>query len=177
MKVALGLSGRSYCILSVSGLLSPRLYGWSTDIGRCIRKAQSMTISSSLAAGVAGLNSNASRLATIADNIANSATYGYKRSTIDFSSLVVADGGGRYSAGGVRTSSFRLIDERDFHAEPDRPCCQWPRNAAGDDDRSHVGRQRKSSTGTGDHGIFSPGFRWNTDNTVRSGLDGLASKH
>ena len=71
-----------------------------------------MTISSSLAAGVAGLNSNASRLATIADNIANSATYGYKRSTIDFSSLVAAEGGGTYSAGGVRTSSIRLIDER-----------------------------------------------------------------
>ena len=32
-----------------------------------------------LAAGVAGLNANATRLATIADNIANSGTYGYKR--------------------------------------------------------------------------------------------------
>ncbi len=71
-----------------------------------------MTISSSLAAGVAGLNANAARLATISDNIANSATYGYKRSTIDFASLVVNGGNGTYPAGGVRTSSIRLIDER-----------------------------------------------------------------
>ncbi len=71
-----------------------------------------MTISSSLAAGVAGLNANAARLATISDNIANSATYGYKRSDIDFSSLVVNGAASTYSAGGVRTSSIRLIDER-----------------------------------------------------------------
>jgi len=71
-----------------------------------------MTISSSLAAGVAGLNANAARLATISDNIANSATYGYKRSEVDFSSLVVSNVSSTYSAGGVRTSAVRLIDER-----------------------------------------------------------------
>ncbi|MEL7115527.1 MAG: flagellar hook-basal body complex protein, partial [Pseudomonadota bacterium] len=71
-----------------------------------------MTISSSLAAGVAGLNANAARLATISDNIANSATYGYKRSEVDFSALVVSNVASTYSAGGVRTSAVRLIDER-----------------------------------------------------------------
>ena len=71
-----------------------------------------MTISSSLAAGVSGLNSNATRLATIADNIANSSTYGYKRSEADFNSLVTSGNKGGYSAGGVRTTSMRLIDER-----------------------------------------------------------------
>src|SRR5690554_2350912 len=71
-----------------------------------------MTISSSLNAGVAGLNSNATRLATIADNISNSATYGYKRSVADFHSLVINGGKGRFSAGGVRSSTHRLIDER-----------------------------------------------------------------
>lgn len=72
-----------------------------------------MTISSSLNAGVAGLNANAARLATISDNIANSATYGYKRSTTEFHSMVV-DGSNpnRFSAGGVRSSTVRLIDER-----------------------------------------------------------------
>ena len=70
-----------------------------------------MTISSSLNAGVAGLNANATRLASISDNIANSATYGYKRSEADFHSLVTG-GSGRYSAGGVRTTTHRLIDER-----------------------------------------------------------------
>jgi len=71
-----------------------------------------MTISSSLAAGVSGLNSNATRLATIADNIANSSTYGYKRSEADFNSLVIKGNKGGYSAGGVRTTTQRLIDER-----------------------------------------------------------------
>lgn len=71
-----------------------------------------MTISSSLNAGVAGLNANATRLATISDNIANSATYGYKRSQADFHSQVINSGAGTYSAGGVRTTTQRLIDQR-----------------------------------------------------------------
>jgi flagellar hook protein FlgE len=72
-----------------------------------------MTISSSLAAGVSGLNANASKLATIADNIANSATYGYKRTEADFHSLVVnGNSSAAFSAGGVRSSTMRLIDER-----------------------------------------------------------------
>jgi flagellar hook protein FlgE len=73
-----------------------------------------MTISSSLNAGVAGLNANATRLATISDNIANSGTYGYKRASAEFESLVITGqrGAGVYSAGGVRASTSRLIDER-----------------------------------------------------------------
>ena len=71
-----------------------------------------MTISSSLNSSVAGLASNASRLATISDNIANSSTYGYKRSVVDFHSMVIDSGAGAYSAGGVRITSQRLIDER-----------------------------------------------------------------
>jgi flagellar hook protein FlgE len=73
-----------------------------------------MTISSSLNAGVAGLAANATRLATISDNIANSGTFGYKRAAADFESMVIsqARGAGVYSAGGVRASTSRLIDER-----------------------------------------------------------------
>lgn len=73
-----------------------------------------MSISSSLNAGVAGLNANATRLAAISDNIANSATFGYKRAAADFESMVItsARGSGTYSAGGVRASTTRLIDER-----------------------------------------------------------------
>ncbi len=70
-----------------------------------------MTISSSLNAGVAGLSANATRLAAISDNIANSATYGYKRVETDFQSLVISRNGGSYAAGGVRSSTQRLIDE------------------------------------------------------------------
>lgn len=73
-----------------------------------------MSISSSLNAGVSGLNANANKLATISDNIANSQTFGYKRADVDFASMAVSDsrspytaGGGRwYTAGGVRTNAI-----------------------------------------------------------------------
>ncbi|QBF29684.1 flagellar biosynthesis protein FlgE [Thalassococcus sp. S3] len=76
------------------------------------QKGVSMTISSSLNAGVAGLTANASRLASISDNIANSSTYGYKRVQTDFHSMVTGTSGGNYAAGGVRSSTQRLVDER-----------------------------------------------------------------
>jgi flagellar hook protein FlgE len=69
-----------------------------------------MTISSSLNAGVAGLSANASRLASISDNIANSSTYGYKRVETDFQSMVTTGNQkSNYVAGGVRTTSMRMI--------------------------------------------------------------------
>ncbi|MFV0292067.1 MAG: flagellar hook protein FlgE [Paracoccus sp. (in: a-proteobacteria)] len=73
-----------------------------------------MSISSSLNVGVAGLAANATRLATISDNISNSGTYGYKRVIADFDSVVIdqARGSGIYAAGGVRASTTRLIDQR-----------------------------------------------------------------
>ncbi len=80
-----------------------------------------MTISSSLNAGVAGLAANASRLATISDNIANSATYGYKRAEADFHSLVIDSGTGTYSAGGVRVTTTRLIDQAGALAPTNNP--------------------------------------------------------
>ena len=70
-----------------------------------------MTISSSLNAGVAALSANASRLASISDNIANSSTFGYRRVETDFHSLVLSSAGRSYSAGGVRTTNQRLIDQ------------------------------------------------------------------
>ncbi|MDG1170344.1 MAG: flagellar hook-basal body complex protein [Sulfitobacter sp.] len=71
-----------------------------------------MRISSSLNAGVAGLQANATRLASISDNISNSSTFGYKRVETEFHSIVIASRGGTYSAGGVRAVTERLIDER-----------------------------------------------------------------
>ncbi len=70
-----------------------------------------MTISSSLNAGVAGLAANATRLGTISDNIANSATKGYKRVETDFESMVMSSNGSTYTAGGVRSTTRRMIDE------------------------------------------------------------------
>ena len=68
-----------------------------------------MSISSSLNAGVMGLNVNSARLSTISDNIANSSTYGYKRSQVDFSSMVLQQRSSAYAAGGVRVDSYKDI--------------------------------------------------------------------
>lgn len=71
-----------------------------------------MTISSSLNAGVTGLSVNASKLATISDNISNSKTYGYKRADVDFSSVALTSREGAYTAGGVRATAFRQVDSQ-----------------------------------------------------------------
>lgn len=79
-----------------------------------------MGISSSMNAGVSGLNANANKLGTIADNIANSQTNGYKRADVDFASMTVNDsrtsyavGGGRaYTAGGVTTTAIFDIEAK-----------------------------------------------------------------
>ncbi len=68
-----------------------------------------MTLSSSMNAGISGLNVNASKLATISDNIANSKTFGYKRVDADFTAMTLSGRSGGYVAGGVRVASFRNI--------------------------------------------------------------------
>lgn len=70
-----------------------------------------MSLSSSLSAGVSGLMVNSTKLATISDNIANSATPGYRRADVEFSSLVTADPRTSiYSAAGVEGIAFRDIE-------------------------------------------------------------------
>ncbi|MEF9603852.1 flagellar hook-basal body complex protein, partial [Paracoccus sp. PXZ] len=73
-----------------------------------------MSISSALSAGVSGLAANSTRLANISDNIANSGTYGYKRVDTSFESMVINQGrgGGLYTAGGVRATTSRIVDQR-----------------------------------------------------------------
>ena len=73
-----------------------------------------MSMSATMNAGIAGLAANATRLATISDNIANSGTNGYRRMETSFHSMVLGDSvgsRGTYTAGGVRTTTMRLIDE------------------------------------------------------------------
>ncbi len=71
-----------------------------------------MGLSSSLNAGVTGLAVNATKLATISDNIANSETFGYKRSTTEFTNLVLEQGTGTYTAGGVRVATFKNVAQQ-----------------------------------------------------------------
>ncbi|MCB1396938.1 MAG: flagellar hook-basal body complex protein [Rhodobacter sp.] len=71
------------------------------------------TLYSSFNAGISGLNANATRLSAISDNIANTGTIGYKRVVASFQSMVMSGSHyGPYIAGGVRSSTIRLVDER-----------------------------------------------------------------
>lgn len=63
-----------------------------------------MSLYGMMRTGVSGMNAQSSRLGTVADNIANSSTAGYKRAFTEFSSLVVPNGSGSYNSGGVTTS-------------------------------------------------------------------------
>jgi flagellar hook protein FlgE len=70
-----------------------------------------MSIYTALRAGVSGLTSHASALATISDNIANVNTVAYKRATTDFSALINGQNAATsYNAGGVVASARRLVD-------------------------------------------------------------------
>jgi flagellar hook protein FlgE len=72
-----------------------------------------MSISASMNAGVLGLAANSTRLSTIADNLANAGTVGYKRADVQFSSLVASQSSDRqYWAGGVLPSVRHAITEQ-----------------------------------------------------------------
>lgn len=60
-----------------------------------------MSLYGMMRTGVSGMSAQASRLSTVADNIANSGTTGYKRSKAEFSSLLVPSTKGAYNSGGV----------------------------------------------------------------------------
>lgn len=64
-----------------------------------------MSLYGSMRTSVAGMNAQSSRLGTIADNIANASTTGYKRVETEFSSLVRERSSelSRYESGGVTT--------------------------------------------------------------------------
>ncbi len=68
-----------------------------------------MGLSSSMNAAVMGLTVNSTKLSTISDNIANSQTYGYKRVETDFTNMVLQQGSGEYTAGGVRVTTFKDV--------------------------------------------------------------------
>ncbi|KAA0676084.1 flagellar hook protein FlgE [Roseomonas genomospecies 6] len=64
-----------------------------------------MSLFSAMRSGVSGMSAQSSRMAAISDNISNSATIGYKRAAVDFSTLMTSSGSTtNYSAGGVRSN-------------------------------------------------------------------------
>src|ERR1700754_3290638 len=68
-----------------------------------------MSLYGMMRTGVSGMNAQANRLSTVADNIANSGTTGYKRARTEFSSMVLPETPGTYNSGGVTTTVLRSI--------------------------------------------------------------------
>jgi flagellar hook protein FlgE len=62
-----------------------------------------MSISGMMRTGISGMNAQANRLSTVAENIANSDTTGYKRASVEFSSVILPDSNGNYNSGGLKT--------------------------------------------------------------------------
>jgi flagellar hook protein FlgE len=62
-----------------------------------------MSLYGTMRTGVSGMNAQANRLSTVADNIANANTTGYKKASTQFSSLILPSTGGAYNSGGVNT--------------------------------------------------------------------------
>jgi flagellar hook protein FlgE len=60
-----------------------------------------MSLYNVLRTGVSGMEAQSYKLSTVADNVANANTIGYKRADTEFSSLVLDAGPGNYSSGAV----------------------------------------------------------------------------
>lgn len=71
-----------------------------------------MSLYGMMRTGVSGMNAQANRLSTVADNIANSSTTGYKRASTEFSSLVLPSTAGSYNSGGVTTTVINSISQQ-----------------------------------------------------------------
>ncbi|PSJ63348.1 flagellar hook protein FlgE [Kumtagia ephedrae] len=71
-----------------------------------------MSLYGMMRTGVSGMNAQANRLSSVADNIANANTTGYKRSSTEFSSLVIPTAGGNYASGGVTTVVRNAVSQQ-----------------------------------------------------------------
>lgn len=71
-----------------------------------------MSLYGMMKTGVSGMNAQSNRLSTVADNIANSNTTGYKRAKTEFSSLVIPSEPGNYNSGGVKTTVRNAISKQ-----------------------------------------------------------------
>lgn len=71
-----------------------------------------MSLYGMLRTGVSGMNAQSNKLSTIADNIGNSGTSGYKRASTEFSSLLLPTTGGNYNSGAVNTTIRYAISQQ-----------------------------------------------------------------
>lgn len=71
-----------------------------------------MSLNGMMRTSASGMSAQASRLGTVADNIANSSTAGYKRASAEFSTLVLESGGSEYVPGSIETNVRYGISEQ-----------------------------------------------------------------
>ncbi len=71
-----------------------------------------MSLYGALRTGVSGMNAQSTKLATIADNIANTGTTGYKAASTQFSALVLDSNANSYNSGAVATSIHHSIGKQ-----------------------------------------------------------------
>lgn len=71
-----------------------------------------MSLYGMMRTGVSGMAAQATRLSAVSDNIANSSTTGYKKSGVEFSTLVMPGNGGGFNSGGVNTDVRRHIEQQ-----------------------------------------------------------------
>ena len=71
-----------------------------------------MSLYGMMRTGGSGMNAQANRLGTVAENIANANTTGYKRASTEFSSMILPSSAGSYNSGGVETKvRYSIADE------------------------------------------------------------------
>lgn len=71
-----------------------------------------MSLYGMMRTGVSGMQGQASRLSTVADNIANADTAGYKGFSTEFSTLVVNGSAGAYNSGGIVTTVRQAVSQQ-----------------------------------------------------------------
>lgn len=70
-----------------------------------------MSLYGMMSTGASGMNAQANRLSTVADNIANANTTAYKKASVQFSSLVLPGANSSYNSGAVSTDVRYAISE------------------------------------------------------------------
>jgi flagellar hook protein FlgE len=71
-----------------------------------------MSLYGMMRTGVSGMNAQSGRLSSVADNIANADSIGYKRASTEFSSMVLSGAFGGYQSGGVLINNRSHVGEQ-----------------------------------------------------------------
>jgi len=146
-----------------------------------------MSLNGMMRTGVSGMNAQANRLSTVAENIANSDTAGYKRASTEFSSLILPGSSGSYNSGAVTTDVRYNVNkqgELEFTSSATDLAIEGPgffivENGNGDPFLTRAGSFVPNGSGelVNAAGFTLLGYPYNgtgTPQTVVNGFDGLS---